>query len=132
ALANLVGRGRIEAVSGAQLLDQLTTKLGLLGLFSAPNFDLSQPITSATDHQVVELDALPSATKGIERLTHWRGLGDRMTWMAGGHPMSVAPSTALLPVIVLAASEAGSNNYHPPGQDGEIGTTCEPRPWFSE
>jgi hypothetical protein len=61
-LANLVGSGRVEAVSRAQLLDQLAPKLGLLVLFSAPDFDLSQPITSATDHQVVKLHALPSAT----------------------------------------------------------------------
>jgi len=61
-LANLVGSGRVEAVACAQLLDQLAAKLGLLGLFPAPDFDLSQPITSAADHQVVKLDALPSAT----------------------------------------------------------------------
>lgn len=61
-LANLVGGGRVEAVTCTQLLDQLATKLGLLGLFPAPDFDLSQPITSTADHQVVKLDALPPAT----------------------------------------------------------------------
>jgi hypothetical protein len=61
-LASLVSSGCIEAVSGTQLLDQLTTKLGLLGLFSAPSFDLSQPITSATDHQIIKLHALSPTT----------------------------------------------------------------------
>jgi hypothetical protein len=84
-LADLVGGIHVEAVSGTQLLDQLTTKLGLLGLFSSPYFKLSQPITSTTDHQVVELHALPSTTEGIERLTHRGSLSDRMTRMAGRH-----------------------------------------------
>jgi hypothetical protein len=39
-LANLIGSGGVEAVSGTQLLDQLAAKLGLLGLFSSPDFDL--------------------------------------------------------------------------------------------
>jgi hypothetical protein len=60
-LADLVGGVHIEAVSGTQLLDQITTKLGLLRLFSSSDFKLSQPITSAPDHQVVKLHALPSA-----------------------------------------------------------------------
>lgn len=60
-LADLVGGVHVEAISGTQLLDQLTTKLGLLSLFSSSDFKLSQPITSATDHQVVKLHALPSA-----------------------------------------------------------------------
>jgi hypothetical protein len=84
-LANLIGRDRIEAISGAQLLDQLAAKLSLLGLFSSPDFYLSQPITSTTNHQVVKLYALSSATKGIERLTNWRSLGDRMTRMTSRH-----------------------------------------------
>jgi hypothetical protein len=49
-LADLVGGVNVEAISGTQLLDQLTTKLGLLSLFSSSDFKLSQPITSATDH----------------------------------------------------------------------------------
>jgi hypothetical protein len=61
-LANLVRSGRVEAVTCTQLFDQLATKLCLLGLFSAPDFDLSQPITSTTNHQVVKLHALPPAT----------------------------------------------------------------------
>jgi len=93
-LANLVGGVHVEAVSGTQLLDQLTTKRGLLSLFSSPDFKLSQPITGATNHQVVKLHALPSATERIERLTHRGSLGDRMTRMAGGNPISVAPGTA--------------------------------------
>jgi hypothetical protein len=93
--ANLVRSNRVEAVSGTQLLDQLAPKLGLMVLFLAPNFDLSKPITSAADHQVVKLDALPSATKGIKRLTHSWGFRDRMTRMAGWHSISVAPGTAL-------------------------------------
>lgn len=85
-LADLVGGVHVEAISGTQLLDQITTKLGLLSLFSSSDFKLSQPITSATDHQVVELHALPSATERIESLTHRGSLGDRMTRMASGHP----------------------------------------------
>ncbi len=98
-LADLVGSARVEAVSGTQLLDQLTPKLGLLSLFSSSDFKLSQPITSATDHQVVKLHALPSAAKGIERLTHRGSLGDRMTRMTSGHSnecstqYSTAPGT---------------------------------------
>jgi hypothetical protein len=61
-LADLVGGVHVEAVSGAQLLDQLTTKLGLLSLFSSSDLELSQPITSPTDHQVIKLHALPAAT----------------------------------------------------------------------
>ncbi len=61
-LADLIGGIYVEAVSSTQLLDQLTTKLGLLSLFSSPNFKLLQPITSAPDHQVVKPHTLPSAT----------------------------------------------------------------------
>lgn len=95
-LADLVGSIRVEAVSAAQLLDQLTTKLSLLSLFSSSDLKLSQAITSATNHQVVKPHALPAATEGIERLTNRGGLGDRMTWVASRHPASVAPGTALL------------------------------------
>lgn len=59
-LADLVGGVHVEAVSGAQLLDQLTTNLGLLSPFSASDVKLSQPIASAADYQVVELHRLPA------------------------------------------------------------------------
>jgi hypothetical protein len=95
-LANLVCSRRIETLAGTQLLDQLTPKLDLLGFLSASDFKLSQSIVSAADHQVVEPHTLTSATKRIERFTHWRCLCDRMTRMTGGHRMSVAPGTALL------------------------------------
>jgi hypothetical protein len=95
-LADLMGGVHVEAVSGTQLLDQLTTKLCLFSLFSSPDLKLSQPIPSATDHQVVEPHALPSATEGIERLAHRGSLGDRMTRMASGHLTSVALGTAPL------------------------------------
>jgi hypothetical protein len=95
-LADLVGGVHVEAVSGTQLLDQLATKLGLLSLFSSSDFKLSQPITSATDHQVVKLHALPSATEGIESLTNRGSLSDRMARTASRHPVSVAPGTAPL------------------------------------
>jgi hypothetical protein len=75
-LADLIGGIRVEAVSSTQLLDQLTTKLSLLSLFSSPDLKLSQPITSATNHQVVKPHALSSATEGIERLANRGGLGD--------------------------------------------------------
>jgi hypothetical protein len=45
-LADLVGSVHVEALSGTQLLDQLTSKLGLLSLFSSPGFKLAQPIPS--------------------------------------------------------------------------------------
>lgn len=61
-LADLVGGVHVKAVPGAQLLDQLTTKLGLLNLFPSSDFKLSQPITSTTNHQIVKLHALPPAT----------------------------------------------------------------------
>lgn len=93
-LADFVGGVHIEAVSSTQLLDQLTTKLDLLNLFSSSDFKLSQPITSATDHQVVKLHTLPSATEGIESLTNRGSLSDRMTRTASRHPVSVAPGTA--------------------------------------
>jgi hypothetical protein len=95
-LANFVCSVNVEALSSTQLLDQLTTKLGLLVRFSLPDFKLSKPITSPTDHQVVKLHPLPSTTEGIERLTYRRSLGDRMTRVSSGHPVSVAPSAAPL------------------------------------
>jgi hypothetical protein len=52
-LVDLVGGVHVKAVPGAQLLDQLTTKLGLLNLFPMPHFYLSQPITRATDNQII-------------------------------------------------------------------------------
>ena len=61
-LADLIGGIDIETVPGTQLLDQLTTKLGLLRLFSSSDLKLSQSITSATDHQVVKPQPLPSTT----------------------------------------------------------------------
>jgi hypothetical protein len=84
-LADLVGGIRVETVSGAQLLDQLTTELGLLSIFSSSDFKLSQSITSATNHQIVQPHALPSATQRIECLAHRGSLGDRMTRMASWH-----------------------------------------------
>jgi hypothetical protein len=94
-LSNLVCGRSVEALSASQLLDQLPTKLLPLGLLLAPDFDLAQAIASATDHQVVEPHTLPSATKGIERFTHRRGLSDRMARMTSGHRESVAPGAAL-------------------------------------
>jgi hypothetical protein len=105
-LANLSGGSRIEAIAGTQLLDQLAAKLGLLGLFSLPDFKLSQPISSTTDHQVVKLDALSTATKGIERLTDRRGLGDRMTRVTGRHSLSVALGAAPLDYGVVPIHDA--------------------------
>ncbi|HEX3520108.1 MAG TPA: hypothetical protein VHT29_13830 [Solirubrobacteraceae bacterium] len=84
-LAHLVSSVRVETVPGTQLLEQLASKLGLFILFSLPDFKLFQPITSATDHQVVELHTLPPAAKGIQGLTHGGGLGDRMARMTSGH-----------------------------------------------
>lgn len=126
-LADFVGGVHVEAVSSTQLLDQLTTKLGLLNLFSSSDFKLSQPITSATDHQVVKLHTLPSATEGIESLTNWGSLSDRMTRTASRHPVSVAPGTAPLRQATPAlAIGVVSNNDLKPGKNGEIGTTCDP------
>jgi hypothetical protein len=84
-LANLVSSVRVETVPGTQLLDQLASKLSFFSLFPLPNFKLFQPITSATDHQVIELHTLPSTAKGIQRLTYGGGLGDRMARMTSGH-----------------------------------------------
>jgi hypothetical protein len=127
-LADLVGGVHVEAVSGTQLLDQLATKLGLLSLFSSSDFKLSQPITSATDHQVVKLHALPSATEGIESLTNRGSLSDRMARTASRHPMSVAPGTAPLRAGYTYAFAIGavSNNDLKPGENGETGTRCKP------
>ena len=62
-LADLVGGVHVKAVSGAQLLDQLPAKLGLLNFFSVPDFYLFQPVPRATDNQIIEPHTLSSTAK---------------------------------------------------------------------
>jgi hypothetical protein len=49
-LTDSICGGRIESLAAAQLLDQLTTQLSLLGLLPESHFELSQPVASAADH----------------------------------------------------------------------------------
>ncbi len=49
-LADLVGRGRVETLAGAQLLHELTAKLELASLLVALGLQLAQPLTGTDDH----------------------------------------------------------------------------------
>lgn len=69
-LTDLVGGIRIETLSRAQLLDQLTTELGLAGLLVALGLYLAQPLRSAADHELRQSHALAAAAQRIERLAY--------------------------------------------------------------
>jgi hypothetical protein len=64
-LANLVGGISVESLTATQLLDQLQAKLGVASLFVAASLDLSQPLTSPTDDEIVKPRALSTTTQGI-------------------------------------------------------------------
>jgi hypothetical protein len=75
-LAYLIRGVGVEALAGAQLLDQLQAKLALASLLVLLAFDLPQPNMGPANHEITQPHALPATAQRIQRLPDGRRFGN--------------------------------------------------------